>query len=199
MLRSLSLPLDGHTTVQRINEEKAEKTRASVTSITCRAQQPRPNLKKGEKQALASLRKNDITILQAGKGNKTVILDAKDYEKKAMEILHKPPFHRLARDPTSRNEKHVNDCPKNMKDMGEIDEAMMKKLRVLCNGMHTPVFYGTAKVHKPECPLRLIVSPVGSATYNIANFVISSLITVHPHFTFIHRKHQTFCRGNQGH
>ena len=37
--------------------------------------------------------------MQADKGNATVIMDKSDYEKKATDILEKPPFVQLVRDP----------------------------------------------------------------------------------------------------
>ena len=56
-----------------------------------------------EREALGALRKNkDIIVLQADKGNATVVLDTVDYEKKAMAILDHPPFRQLQKDPTSQ-------------------------------------------------------------------------------------------------
>ena len=50
------------------------------------------------------------------------------------------------------------------------DEAS-RQLRVSTTGTRTPLFYGTVKIHKPDLPLRPIVSMVGSAIYDIAKFV----------------------------
>ena len=47
-----------------------------------------------------------------------------------------------------------------------------------------PRFYGSPKVHKPACPLRPIVSSIGSVTYQVAKFVadiISPLAGQSPH------------------
>ena len=43
------------------------------------------------------------------KGNCTVVLNTEDYENKAAEILDNPPFVKLDKDPTYKNEQRVND------------------------------------------------------------------------------------------
>ena len=71
-----------------INDEEAEKTRAAVASVIRHAKPPKLDMPKGEIDALTELRNNEeVVILQADKGNATVILDAEDYEQKAAAIL----------------------------------------------------------------------------------------------------------------
>ena len=60
---------------------------------------------------------------------------------------------------------------KALADTGRIDNSTLRSLRVSCNGTKPPLFYGAAKLHKPECPLRPIVSTIGSATYRVAREV----------------------------
>ena len=125
-----------------------------------------------ERNALASLRNDkSITILQADKGNATVLLDTDDYVKKAMDLLSHPPFRKLKRDPTTRNEKRVNDCIKRLQDRGAIEQTTAKTLRVPGNGTRPSLFYGSVKIHKADNPLRPIVSTVGSATYAVSKLV----------------------------
>ena len=50
-------------------------------------------------------------------------------------------------------------------DDREISQPSYENLRVSENGTRTPLFYGSAKIHKANMPL---VSTVGSATYKIA-------------------------------
>ena len=95
-------------------------------------------------------------------------MDTTEYEKKADEILNKSPFVKLTKDPTARNEKRVNDTLKSLRDANEISQSTYENLRVSENGTRTPLFYGSAKIHKANMPLRPIVSTVGSATYKIA-------------------------------
>ena len=161
---------------KHVDEEVAEKTRATIASVIRRAQPPRRNMGNKELEALDTLRGNrEITILQADKGNATVILNTSDYERKAHAILDHYPFQRVARDRTARTEKRVNETLKRMSARGEIDNATVMDLRISSNGTRTPLFYGTVKIHKPDFPLRPIVSTIGSATYNIAKFISRTL------------------------
>ena len=102
------------------------------------------------------------------KGNATVIIDKWDYEKKAADILEKPPFVQLVRDPTPRNDKRGNGTLKSLLDAKEISQATYDNLRVSEKGTCPPLFYGSAKMYKDGVPLRPMVSTIGSATYRIA-------------------------------
>ena len=136
-----------------VDEETAERTRAAIASIIRHANPPRPNLQREELQALSTLRKDeDITILQADKGNATVILNTDDYEKKAAAIVDHPPFKRINHNPTAKNEKRINDTLKRMAEIGDIDEETVRQLRVPANGTRIPLFYGTVKIHKTDLP-----------------------------------------------
>ena len=154
------------------DKQRAERARATVASILTTAKPPKSNTSKEERDAMNDLQKNEkIIILPADKGTATVILDKQDYEDKAMEILAKPPFKRLNKDPTKRNENRVNDRLRRLQKSGAIDQEMFNKLKVSVNGSRTPLFYGSVKVHKADRPLRPIVSAVGSATYNLSKYV----------------------------
>ena len=56
----------------------------------------------------------EITILPADKGNATVVIDTADYEKKVADLLEHPPFKKLKKDPTARNEDQVYDVAKTL-------------------------------------------------------------------------------------
>ena len=154
------------------DEKRAEKARSTIASLLATAKPPTPTTTKEERDALHSLSKDEgIVILPADKGNATVILDKDEYEQKAMEILAKPPFRKLKRDPTKRNESRVNDGLKRLLNRKAIDKATYNSLRVSLNGSRPPLFYGSVKIHKPDRPLRPIVSATGSSTYNLSKHV----------------------------
>ena len=154
---------------EEADQTRAERARAAVASILRTAKVPRPNTSAKERRALVALQRNkNITILQADKGNVTVVMNSQEYQRKAEECLSKPPFARLEKDPTKRNEKRVNATLKALLATKEITRATYDYLRVSENGSRTPKFYGSAKIHKDGVPLRPIVSTVGSATYRIA-------------------------------
>ena len=154
------------------DEQKGEQARATISNLLRTAKTPKRNTSAEEREALRNLRKNeDITIIPADKGNATVILDTEEYEEKANEILGKPPFKRVSRNPTRRNENRVNDGLKRLLEKQKIDKNTFNSLRVSANGTQLPRFYGTIKIHKPERPLRPIVSAVGSSTYGLSKYV----------------------------
>ena len=160
------------------NPEKIEQVRASIARSIKNTIPPRPNTTPGERAALKSLKENkSITILPADKGNITVVVNTSSYEEKALEILSQPPFKRIDRDPTARNEKRVNDKLKQLLRNKCINKELAQQLKVSTTSTHPPLFYGSVKVHKENNPLRPIVSTIGSATYKISRFVSSVLRT----------------------
>ena len=70
---------------------RAKRARATVAGVLRTARPPKQNSSSQKREALDALRKNkDIIVLQADKGNATVVLNTVDYEKKAMAILDHP-------------------------------------------------------------------------------------------------------------
>ena len=153
-------------------DQKVEHARSAVASILRKARPPKANTTSVERQALRELQKNtQITILPADKGNLTVILDTDEYERKAQDLLGNHPFRKVSRNPTRRNEKRVNDGLKRLVDKGAVDKETYDKLCVPGCGSQPPRFYGLVKVHKPDRPLRPVVSAVGSATYKLSKYI----------------------------
>ena len=83
------------------DRQQAERVRATVAGVLATAKTPKQNTSREEREAIKNLQgRDDIVILPADKGNATVVLDRQEYEKKAMELLSKPPFKKLTKDPT---------------------------------------------------------------------------------------------------
>ena len=98
-----------------MNYEEADHIRHKTREILLHAKPPKPNISKGEKQALEKLKKNkDIVALKADKGNATVILDTEDYNKKALEILNNRQYKELPKNPlkSHRNSYYYLRCHK---------------------------------------------------------------------------------------
>jgi hypothetical protein len=88
--------------------------------------------------ALKSLKNNkQIRILQADKGNSTVVLNKSTYKEKISSLLESWVFEILCKDPMSQIER---------------------KIRL-------------PKIHKPNIPLRPIVSSIESPCYALAEFL----------------------------
>ena len=155
------------------NTEGAERARAAVSNILRVVGKVRPppiNISKEESQALTELRMNDgIIISQADKGNVTVVMNSAAYEEKALAILDKPPFRRLKKNPASENERKINDRLKSLKQKASISQPLYNYLHA--TSAPPARFYGLPKVHKPDVPLRPIVSSIGTATYATSRYL----------------------------
>ena len=133
---------------------------------------PKANIRKEEGEAVSNLEKDkNIIVLEADKGNVTVVMDVAGYKEKAMEVIGKEPFKVLTKDPTKKNEKRVNDDLKRLAKNGSINKETLGYLRLTEGSSRVPLLYGRVKLHKDGYPRRPIVSSVGSCTYKVAKQV----------------------------
>ena len=126
------------------------------------------NLDREQRLALSKLKKNDsIIILPADKGNATVVMDRDSYKEKINDLLDDDEtYTKLKRDPTKKIERSICERLKSAERNGEIDSKLKSKLSP--QNSYIPQFYGLPKLHKPNIPLRPIVSSIGSPTYNLS-------------------------------
>ena len=139
--------------------------RSRIVGILNREPRLTPNLSPSERLALKQLKTNeDIIILPADKGRATVVLDRKDYDGKLLTMLSDTTvYKRLKRDPTSSLERWMNATLLELRRKDQLPERLYHRLRSSCG--QTPRIYGLPKIHKPDIPLRPIVSFVTSPTY----------------------------------
>ena len=143
------------------------------------------NLPKEEYFALRTLvRKKDLVIQKADKGNTVVILNKADYNLKMRNILSDASkFQKLSIDKNKvlnhivSMEKRIIEVLKNLKDKELISEKKYKDLHPV--GSRPGILYGLAKIHKPTKdgvpPFRPILSDIGSPTYKLAKFFVPLL------------------------
>lgn len=155
----------------------ADKTRLRVlVSDALRASKPhRPNLTKAECDTLKKLRK-DCTrlVLRADKGAATVVIDRDVYNEKVYALLTDPDTYiKLKKDPTKCTERKMNKLLLDLKKLGKFTDSVYFNLRstdAICARL-----YGLPKVHKPDVPLRPIVSFVNSPTYDLSKLLCNIL------------------------
>nr|XP_012143822.1 PREDICTED: uncharacterized protein LOC105662853 [Megachile rotundata] len=136
--------------------KQANEIRRLTTNTLKSAKTPTPNLTKSEQKALQDIRKRkDILILPADKGNMTVIMDRNEYDSK-----QSPPYS---------VERTTTTLIKNAKLPDHITKAILPK------ESNAPRLYGLLKIHKPNIPLRPIVSTIGSPTYTLSKYLTSVL------------------------
>nr|VZI52541.1 unnamed protein product [Spirometra erinaceieuropaei] len=134
------------------------------------------SLLRDEQKALRELKANtEIVILPADKGRSTVILDKLDYRNKALMLLN------------DRASYMVSDAARLKSPLEKVNRILsrLKKEKVItvkewyiAKPTETPMarFYGLPKVHKPDVPLRPIVSLRGTPTNGLANWLSQNLI-----------------------
>lgn len=132
-------------------------------------------LTKEEHCALKSLKNDDsIIITRPDKGNGVVLLDKSDYIQKVHDILNdKSKFTRISECVFSKlihTEDKINNFLRKLKRDQIIDDPTYSHLFV--SGSQPGVLYGLPKVHKDGCPVRPILSAIGTPNYKLAKFII---------------------------
>jgi len=156
--------------VKSLPEETAEEARQETVRILKNSSRPRQNLTRTEKAALKNLKLNtNLTILQADKGNATVILNSTDYKRKIASLLEQLTYRRLAKDPTELLERKTTQLLKK----STLTDNTCQRLRP--SGSRPPRLYGLPKIHKEGIPLRPIVDNIGSPTYQLSKHLTGLL------------------------
>ena len=127
-----------------------------------------------------NLSKNrNIIIMRQDKGRGVTILDRKNYIEKCLNMLNTKQFRKLSKDPTKTLERKIQRVLR--KTECHLEEKEYKKLYP--TGSKPGLFYGTVKVHKlkigeglKELTVRLIISNIGTATYETARY-LNTLLT----------------------
>ncbi|XP_046998008.1 uncharacterized protein LOC124613355 [Schistocerca americana] len=91
--------------VRHLPQAEAEKIRQETVRVLNKAKPPKQNINAEEYHAIKELRDNPhLVVVQADKGNATVVLDTTDYNKRMEDILAEPIYKKLQGDPTAKNE-----------------------------------------------------------------------------------------------
>ena len=151
----------------KLSQQDAEELRADVNRVLRASHPPKPNLTKAQTLALRELKRDrDCIVLTADKGVVMVIMDRQDYINKANQLLNQNTYRSIAKDPTSSIKNKLINILKRVKNQTGLDSNTYKSMYP--TGCVPPKFYGLPKIHKPNIPLRPIVSSCGSVTYGVA-------------------------------
>ena len=162
-------------TQSNVTEGEAAKARVGVINALSQAKLPPTNILPQEARAVKELAKDDdIVILPADKGRATVVMDRKDYSAKMLTMLgDRDTYQLMAKDPTTSLENRMNSVLLRLQREDRLSSKTYYHLRSSAAGV--PRLYGLPKVHKPDVPLRPIVSFVSSPTYALSKFLASLL------------------------
>ena len=124
-------------------------------------------------RALRALKEDNSNIItRPDKGRGVVVMDKSDYNEKIDIILSdNSKFIKLNVDFSShilKLEDKLNRILRSIKDT--IGENMYNHLRV--SGSRPGILYGLPKIHKPNNPLRPIISTIGTFSYKLAKYLV---------------------------
>ena len=133
---------------------------------------PRNNINIQEMAAIKSLKRDkDIRIIQADKGNCTVVLNEVDYQSKLNTLLQSGVYEPIEKDPTLKIERRIR-CL-----LSKHKTSLPTRVKQSLSPYYTkpPHLYGLPKIHKPDIPLRPIISSIGSPCYALAGYLLKIL------------------------
>lgn len=128
------------------------------------------------------LNEKKLLAIPFDKGIGICLMKSDAYNRKLLDILELPQFEKWkperknAKHPILKEEEKVIKLLDELKDNEIIDEELYKKLRPI--GSQPPRLYGLSKIHKPNVPLRPVLSMPGSAYHPIAEKVTEWLSVV---------------------
>ena len=112
-----------------------------------------------------------------------VIMDRQDYINKANHLLNQNTCRSIAKDPTNSIKNKLINILKRVKSQPGLYSNTYKSMYP--TDCVPPKFYGLSKIHKPDTPLRPIVSSCGSVTYGVAKElakILKPLVGKSPHY-----------------
>ena len=123
-------------------------------------------------QVYKKLKNNkDIHITKADKSNAMVILNKQDYDDKLYLLLSDlTTYEPLTSDPSERVLSNFN---KRVKTVLKNNQDLSKQLLTISPSL--PYLYRLVKTHKPNNPIRPIISSVGSVTYKLSKWLVKIL------------------------
>lgn len=116
----------------------------------------------------------DLIVLKSDKGGTTVVMYRDEYNNKMLDLLGETStFKKINKDPTHTVQTKANKFVTEMETKRNLTKLEAKELRIY--NTVCPKIYGNPKIHKPNVPLRPIVSGVQSPTIQIAKFIAKIL------------------------
>ncbi|XP_062711019.1 uncharacterized protein LOC134289038 [Aedes albopictus] len=116
----------------------------------------------------------DVYIVPADKGNKTVIMLKNEYEEKMDALVSDAnTYERIDTDWTNKIQTHNNKLVNKLFDQKMIDQQTRSKL--VSYHATCPKIYGLPKIHKPDSPLRVILSCINCPTYDLSKYLADIL------------------------
>lgn len=139
-------------------------------------------INKNKRQLLINCKKTKIflknnpqlIVAQSDKSNKTIVMDATTYNDKCFQLLNdQNTYTEIKTDPTNVTQNKNNNLIKEWKNKQYITQNEAKQLTI--HNAHPPKFYALLKTHKPNLPIRPIVSNNQAPLYHLSKFLADSI------------------------
>ena len=170
----------------KLSQKDAEELRADINWVLRAFHPPKPNLTKAQNLTIKELKRDrDRIVLTADKGVAMVIMDRQDYTSKANNLLSQNTYRSIQWDRTNTIKNKLINILKGVKSQTGLSNQTYKAMYPI--GCVPPKFYGLPKIHKPDTPLRPIVSSCGSVTYGVAKElakILKPLVGKSPHHIY---------------
>lgn len=134
------------------------------------------NKKSNEAAAIQQLNEQDIYVMKADKGNKVVVMDKAEYERRTWNLIADNNYKKVSRSPLSKMTTAANKVRK------EISRAFGErfKWRLLESTPEVPKLYCLPKIHKPGDKMRQIVALVSAPCTKIAKWLVDEVKKLPP-------------------
>lgn len=152
-IRNRSLQIINKFSHSNIRKSPVNKILINASTITKNFMQDNPN----------------IIFSRADKGNVTVAMDKNTYLSKMLDLFKDSnTYLPIKKDPTRRLIGDLHCLLARWKNNNYISSARYRRLN--CTDGVLPRAYGLPKIHKPDCPLHVIVSSSNTPLYFFAQF-----------------------------
>ena len=148
--------------------------RGAISPLLLAIERETPNLPKSLQNALSNLQRDKNTkVMTADKGNKVVLMDKADYDAK-MEVLLSDgnTYEALEHDPLKEVNMFVRRKIDEIAQHCPDKDLITQFKRVNCGLAY---IYGIPKLHKENCPMRPIISNIGTITRPLSGWLASLL------------------------
>ncbi|XP_058817820.1 uncharacterized protein LOC131681126 [Topomyia yanbarensis] len=115
----------------------------------------------------------NICMLEADKGNRTVIMYKQEYDRKITALLDEPAYQVVSKDPTPSIQRQHNMLITRLLSLKLIDTKTSMRLK--SNVAVCPRIYGQPKAHKDNLPLRPVVPNITAPTYQLSKYIANIL------------------------
>ena len=166
----LAAPIEAALQTSLAPPQVVESARIKICDAINRAKRPTKNVPKEEHEAIKELRQDTtIQILQADKGNATVVMDTEDYDSKVHDLLDDTKSYKiLKKDPTRTTERKLLSLLRDLRRQDKVTEAFYNSVRPSEGSSKPARFYGRVKLHKESVPLRPVVATCGTSSYALS-------------------------------